>query len=153
MPADLFYLDGDRVQITSTGERAVEARHQGEASGVSYEMHIGRLEGGVLQGPSNVQNISIVNHEPVSKILNEILALIEAVGGESFDDKDDVIRDLDKARELAEANPSATARDSVWTRINTKLVAAKTTMEIAGFVIKTYPHWPQVLDFFHLHVR
>jgi hypothetical protein len=147
------YLNGDDVQITSTGVIAVEARFSRKPTGGdSYTMNIDKVEGGVLQGPNNVQNVSIVNRQPVSEILPEILGLIEAVKAEDFEDKDEVIRHLDKARELAAANPSATTNESVWTRINTKLVAAKTTMEIAGFVIKTYPHWPQVLDFFQRHV-
>ncbi len=148
------YFDGDHVQITSTGVIAVEGRLSHKSTGGdSYSMHIEKVEGGVLQGPNNLQNVHIVNRQPVSEILPEILALIKAVRSEDFDDKDEVMRDLDKARELAAANPSVIASENVWTQINTKLIAAKTTMEIAGFVIKTYPHWPQVLDFFQRHVR
>jgi len=150
----LVYMNGDNIHITPTGAIAVEAKFSHEPTGGdSYTMNIDKVEGGVLQGPNNVQNVHIVNRQPVSEILPEILALIENVRSEDFADKDEVMRDLDKARELAAANSSVAAGDGVWTRINTKLIAAKTTMEIAGFVIKTYPHWPQVLDFFQRHMR
>jgi hypothetical protein len=140
----------NRVQITRTGVRAVEARHLHKSGpGDNYTVNIEKLEGGVLQGPNSIQNIKITNHQPISEILPNLKSLIEAVKAEDFDDKDDVIRDLEKVREVALANPNATAEDRAWTRINAKLTAAKTSMELAGFVIKTYPYWPQVLEFFH----
>lgn len=49
---------------------------------------------------------------------------------ESFDEKDDVIRDLEKVQELALSNPHATPKDTVWTRITAKLIAAKASIDL-----------------------
>src|SRR6266436_6770704 len=62
--------------------------------------------------------------------------------------KDDVMRDLEVALEVAKLNPNATAADGTWKRIQAKLTAAKTTMEIAGLAYASYPHWPAIWDYF-----
>ncbi|MCA1576981.1 MAG: hypothetical protein LC794_06410 [Acidobacteria bacterium] len=147
----LVDFQDDEADITHSGLRYVEARHRNQSPptrGDSYTMHIGSVEGGVQQGPNSVQNINITNYQPISEILPHLIKLIEGVKAESFDEKDDVIRDLEKVRELALSNPQATPKDTVWTRVNAKLIAAKTSMDIAGVVVKTYPQWAKVLEFF-----
>jgi hypothetical protein len=110
---------------------------------------IGDVSGNIQGGQSNTQKV--ISNEPISSILPQLTALIKTVKAEEFPDKDDVVRDLEQAHQVAITNPDATSSDGVWARITTKLTAAKTTMELAGFVIKTYPYWPQVLDFFQRH--
>ncbi len=144
---------GDVLEIKARGCRAIDdsGRKQGSGGDI-YHTTIGKVEGGAHIGPGGTQNIQI-NYQPVSEIIPQLAALIESVKGEQFDDRDEVVRDLEIAHQVALANPDATAKDGAWTRIQTKLTAAKTTMELAGFVIKTYPYWPLVWDFFHQHVR
>jgi len=145
----LVYFRDDQADITHSGLRYVEARHRNHSPrGDTYTMHIGNVEGGVQQGPNNVQNVNITNYQPISEILPDLIKLIEGVRAESFDEKDDVIRDLTKVQELVLSNPQATPKDTVWTRISAKLLTAKTSMDIAGVVVKTYPHWAKVLEFF-----
>ena len=146
---------GQGFDITHTGLRFVENRRREPLRhGDNYTMNIGVLEGGVQQGPNNIQHVNIVNNQPLSEILPELLNLIKAVTDKAnFDGKDDVIRDLEKVRDLILANPQAAPRDNIWTRINAKLIAAKTSMEIAGFVVNSYPHWPQVLEFIREHIK
>jgi len=50
-------------------------------------MHIGNVEGGIQQGPNNVQSINITNYQPIGEILPHLIKLIEAVKAESFDEK------------------------------------------------------------------
>lgn len=123
------------------------------ATGDTYNLHVTNLQGGVQHGSGNIQNISVANNQTVSEILPQLAALIESIRAEEFPDKDDVVRDLVKAHEVALANPGATSKESAWARIGTKLTAAKTTMELAGYVIATHPHWPQIIEFFHQHIR
>lgn len=144
---------GDVLEITARGCRAIDNSGTKQSSGGdTYHTTIGKVEGGAHIGPGGTQNIQI-NYQPISEIIPQIAALIESVKGEQFDDRDDVVRDLEMAHQVALANPDATVKDGAWTRIQTKLTAAKTTMELAGFVIKTYPYWPLVWDFFHQHTR
>lgn len=95
----------------------------------------------------------VYNNEPISRIIPQLAGLIEAMRDEDFTDKDDVLRDLEIAHQVALANPNATAKDGAWTRILTKLNAAKATMEISGLVINSYPYWTRVIDFFSRHIQ
>ncbi|MEP6719723.1 MAG: hypothetical protein ABJB21_11290 [bacterium] len=138
--------------ITRRGIEAIQSLGKPKSgTGDTYHTHIGSVTGGVHVGPGGVQKIN--TNEPISEILPALEKLITAVRGEDFPDKDDVLRDLEIAQQVALANPNATVKDGAWTRILTKLNAAKTTMELAGFVVKTYPYWPQVIDFFSRHIQ
>lgn len=142
------------LYITRRGIEAIQSlgkpKHSG---GDTYNTTFTSVQGGVQIGPGGTQNIQNVQYQPLSEILPHLTSLIEAVKSEQFDDRDEVVRDLEIAHQVALANPDATANDGAWTRIQTKLAAAKTTMELSGFVIKTYPYWPLVWDFFHRHIR
>jgi hypothetical protein len=89
---------------------------------------------------------SMTNNQSISEILPKLTAFIEAVRQADFPDKDDAVHDLEKAHELAGLKQT----EGTWQRIQTKLNAAKTTMEIAGFVYNTHPYWPAIWNFFHL---
>lgn len=93
-------------------------------------------------GNNATQNMT---NQPIGEILPKLAAFIEAVKQADFPDKDDAVRDLEKVHELAQLEQT----EGTWQRIQTKLTAAKTTMEIAGFVFKTHPYWPAIADFFH----
>lgn len=146
------WAGGDVLFITVAGIHAIDSLDKPtRTGGDTYHTTIGTVQGGAHIGPGGTQNIH--NYHPISEILPQLTALIEAVKAENFSDKDEVVRDLEIAHAVAVANPSATAADGAWTRIQTKLSAAKTTMELAGFVYKTYPYWPQVWDFINRHVQ
>lgn len=98
--------------------------------------------------PGGNQSISLIHNQPVSEILPKLAELINAVRQADFEDKEDVIRDLEKAQELALANPQATPKEGIWKRIQTKLDAAKTSMEIVGYAYNSLPYWPVVWRFF-----
>lgn len=137
------------LYITRRGIEAInsQSKQKTNSGGDVYHTHIGTIHGAAHIGPGGIQNVQI-NNQPVSEILPQLSSFIEAIKKESFDDKDDVIKDLEVALEVARSNPDAKAGDSVWKRIQTKLTAAKTTMEIAGLAYASYPHWPAVWEFF-----
>jgi Mn-dependent DtxR family transcriptional regulator len=144
---------GDVIHITREGIEAIDSlnRPKPKTGGDTYNTHITNLQGTAHVGPGGSHDTHF--NQPISEIIPDLTALIEAVRKEDFDTKDDVVHDLEIAHQVALANPNATAKDGAWTRIQTKLTAAKTTMELAGFVVKTYPYWPQVWDFITRHVQ
>jgi len=87
---------------------------------------------------------NVFQNQSIEEILPKLAELIRAIKAADFVDKDEVIADLEKIQSLAHGNIS----EGVWNRIQTKLTAAKTTMEVAGLVYKTYPYWPQIWAFF-----
>jgi len=148
------WAGGDVIYITRDGIDAIDSlsRPKSKTGGDTYNTTIGTVQGATHIGPGGTQNVQF-NYQPISEIIPQLTQLIETVRKEDFDTKDDVLHDLEIAHQVALANPNATAKDGAWTRIQTKLTAAKTTMELAGFVVKTYPYWPQIWDFFHRHIR
>jgi hypothetical protein len=97
-------------------------------------------------GNNAVQYINI--NQGISEILPKLTDLINAVKQADFPDKEDVVRDLEKAHELALANPDITPKEGIWKRIQGKLDVAKTTMEIAGYAYTSLPYWPVIWKFF-----
>src|SRR5207245_765072 len=134
--------------ITRRGIEAINSLNKPKptSSGDVYHTHIGTVHGAAHIGPGGTQNIQI-NYQPISEILPQLTQLVEAVKKDEFADKDDVIRDLEMALEVARLNPNATANDGAWKRIQAKLLSAKTTMEIVGLAYASYPHWPAVWHF------
>jgi DNA-binding MarR family transcriptional regulator len=104
----------------------------------------GDNSGQVLAGNQGSQTM----HSPISEILPKLAEFIKAVKEAEFPDKDDVVRDLEKAQELAHANPNVTPKEAVWKRIQGKLEVAKTTMEIVGFAYNSLPYWPMIWKYF-----
>jgi hypothetical protein len=120
--------------------------HQREG-GDTYHTNINTVHGAAHIGSGGTQNIQ-VNNQLVSEIIPQLAAFVEAIKKETFDDKDDVIRDLEVALEVAKSNPAATSNDGTWKRIQAKLTAANTTMEIAKLTYATHPFWPTIWAFF-----
>ncbi len=142
------WAGGDVVQMLAAGIKGLVSQESNPQSTNITNIH-GPNYGAIQQGTSNsTQSVTITNYQPIGEILPQLAELIEAVRAADFQDKDDALRDLEKAHELALANPNATPRDGVWSRIQTKLTAAKTTMEIVGLAYASYPHWPTIWDFF-----
>ncbi len=135
--------------IVGPGMEAIESGDQQPgASSISYNTNIyGDNKGNIAQGGQG-HNQTVINNQPISEILPKLAELIAAVRQADFPDKDDVVRDLEKAQELAIANPNATPIEGVWKRIQGKLDVAKTSMEIVGFGYNSLPYWPLVWNFF-----
>jgi hypothetical protein len=144
------WVHEDQVIVRSEGIAIIEGS---SASAMNVLNIHGPNYGGIQQGThSSTQTVNIFNSQTIGDILPQLKELLDAVRKESFPDKDDAIRDLEKAHQLALANPTASPSDGVWTRIQTKLNAAKTTMEIAGLAYRSLPYWPVVWEFFHRHL-
>jgi len=110
----------------------------------NYTVNVqGDNQGNIAQaGSGNTQ--SIVNHQPISEILPKLAELIEAVRRADFEDKDEVVRDLEKAQQLAQSEDPK----SKWALIQSKLSSAKTGMEIVGFGYNSLPYWPAIWQYF-----
>jgi hypothetical protein len=79
------------------------------------------------------------------EIVSKLAALIEAVKSLNFPEQHEVIDDLDKIRNLSSAEQS----EGVIKRIQTRLAAVKTTMEVAGLAYQSLPHWTEIWSYFH----
>jgi hypothetical protein len=147
------WAGGDVVQMLAVGIKSLVSQESNLQSTNITNIH-GPNYGAIQQGTSNsTQSITITNYQPIGEILPQLAELIEAVRAADFQDKDDALRDLEKAQELALANPNATPKEGVWNRILAKVTAAKTTMEIAGMAYKSLPYWPLVWEFLHQHLQ
>ena len=82
-------------------------------------------------------------------ILPKLAEFISEVRKADFIDKEDAIRDLEKAYELAQGQLNS----GVWERIQSKIKSAETTMKLAGYAYSAYTHWPAIVEFFHQHWR
>jgi hypothetical protein len=81
----LVHFGDDEADITHSGLRDVEARHRNqEPRGDTYTMHIENVEGGVQQGPNNVQNVNITNYQPISNVLPDLIKLIRGCESRKF---------------------------------------------------------------------
>ncbi|MEK6279366.1 MAG: hypothetical protein AABN95_03355 [Acidobacteriota bacterium] len=99
--------------------------------------------GSVQIGSHQTQNISY--NQPISEILPKLAELIAAVRQRDFEDKDEVVADLERVQSLAQGE----INEGTLKRIQTKLTAAKTTMEIVGLAYQSLPYWPLIWGFFH----
>lgn len=127
--------------LESTGESSSAPDSPPPSSVFNINVH-GDNYGPVQQGHGNVQRI--VNNQSISEILPMLVEFIEAVRAVDFVDKDDAVADLEKVQILARGE----INEGIWKRIQTKLTAAKMTMEIAGLAYSSYPHWPAIWAFF-----
>ncbi len=89
-------------------------------------------------------NQSCTNHQPISQILLKLAELIEAVKQADFEDKDEIVRDLEKVQQLAQLEDPK----SKWALIQSKLSSAKTGMEIVGYGYHSLPYWPVIWKYF-----
>lgn len=134
-PAGLEYIESGGASLRSSSD-------------VNFVMNVhGDNYGPIQQGNSNTQQITI--NQPISEILPKLAELISAVKAQDFEDKDEVIADLERVQSLAQGN----INEGTWKRIQTRLTAAKTTMEITGLAYKSLPYWPIIWEFFHQHFR
>lgn len=99
--------------------------------------------GPVQIGSNQTQNISY--NQSLTEILPKLADLIAAVRAQEFEDKDEVIADLEKVQSLAQGD----FNEGTLKRIQTRLTAAKTTMEIVGLAYQSLPYWPLIWAFFH----
>jgi hypothetical protein len=136
---------GDMVRMKQAGIEAIEAPKDATPL-ISYTTNVQTNYGGIQQGHGNVQQIN--HREPLSKVLPQLSSFVEAVRQQDFEDKEDVIRDLEKALEVARANPGALPGEAVWTRVQSKLVTAKTAMELANLTYNTLPFWAMLWHYF-----
>jgi hypothetical protein len=136
--------------IAIPGIEFIESGRQlrGEAgTNISYTTNVNApIYGGLMQGThDSTQNITLTNHQPIGEILPKLVELIEAIKQADFLDKEDVVADLEKAHQLAQGEQT----EGSWKRIQAKLNAAKTTMEISGMAYKSLPYWPLIWEYFH----
>lgn len=99
--------------------------------------------GPVQIGSNQTQNISY--NQSLTEIVPKLADLIAAVRAQEFEDKDEVIADLEKVKSLAQGD----FNEGTLKRIQTRLTAAKTTMEIVGLAYQSLPYWPLIWAFFH----
>jgi hypothetical protein len=134
---------GDIVMMKAAGMEVIESAPKPHSPSVSYSLNVhGDNYGGVQQGSNNTQNIMV--NQPISEILPKLAELISAIKAQDFEDKDEVIADLENVHALA----SGDVNGGVWKRIQTRLTAAKTTMEITGLAYKSLPYWPLIWHYF-----
>ena len=82
--------------------------------------------------------------QPGGEILSQLGEFIKAVKALDFPDKDDVVSDLEKAKELSSGeNP-----EGKWKLIQAKLSSAKTAMELAGYAHTALPYGVAIYDYF-----
>jgi hypothetical protein len=98
--------------------------------------------GPIQIGSHQTQNVSY--NQSMTEILPKLAELIAALKAQNFEDKDEVIADLEKVQSLAHGE----VNEGTWKRIQTRLTAAKTTMEITGLAYKSLPYWPMVWEYF-----
>src|SRR5205085_3565823 len=105
----------------------------------NYTTNIGGHNyGGIQQNTTDsTQTITLISNQPIGEILPKLVELIQAVRQSDFPDKEDAVADLEKAHQLAQGEQS----EGKWKRIQAKLNAAKTTMELAGLAYKSLPYW------------
>lgn len=138
------------VKLTRQGIDSIEVppdKNTSSPTNVAYHntVHVGgSINGPFQQGTQDsVQNISVVN-ESIKEILPKLGEFIEAVKALDFPDKDEVVRDLQKAKELSSGeNP-----EGRWKLIQAKLTSAKTAMELAGYAHTALPYGVAVFDYF-----
>lgn len=127
--------------ISPAGIREIEKKPNVPITPNIVHFH-GPNTGPVQIGSNPIQNISY--NQPLAEILPKLAELIAAIGNQDFADKDEVVADLEKVQALA----SGDVNDGTLKRIQTRLTAAKTTMEITGLAYKSLPFWPQIWDYF-----
>jgi hypothetical protein len=127
--------------ILPAGIKEIERIPQPQVSPNIVHFH-GPNTGPVQIGSHQTQNISY--NESISEILPKLAELITAVRAQDFPDKDEVIADLEKVQALAQGD----VNEGVWKRIQTRLTAAKTTMEITGLAYNSLPYWPLIWNYF-----
>ena len=98
-----------------------------------------------IDGQNNAQTVTTtINRESISEILPKLIELINEVAKADFENKEDVVKDLEKVHQLASSdNPK-----DKWLLIQAKLTSAKTAMELVGFAYHSLPYWPQIWDYF-----
>jgi hypothetical protein len=110
----------------------------------NYTVNIhGDNQGNIAQA-SQGNNQSVINHQPISEILPKLAELIEAVKQAEFEDRDEVVRDLEKVQQLAQSQDPK----SKWALIQSKLSSAKTGMELVGYGYSSLPYWPVIWQYF-----
>ena len=125
----------EAVLLLPAGKQALdEMKKPKTTEKVSSDVFITHVHGdnfGAVQvGHGNTQ--SVVTHQSMTDILPKLAEFIEVVKKQDFEDKEDVVKDLEQAHKLAQGE----VNEGVWRRIQAKLTAAKTTMEVAGLVYK-----------------
>lgn len=94
-------------------------------------------------GDNSSQTVTY-NNQPVKEIIPELLELITAVHQLDFPTKEDVLGELTKVQTLAQGEMS----DGKWQMIQSRLVTAKTALDVAQVVAHSIPYWPAVWSFF-----
>jgi len=150
----LIQTDENDIWLTSDGiDEVLRTRQHPErptpfnpAYVVNYTDNRITIQGdniGQAQAGNNATQ-SLINNQPISEILPKLAELIAAVGQADFEDRDEVVRDLEKVQQLAQSDDPK----SKWALIQSKLTSAKTAMEIVGFTYKTLPYWPVIWHYF-----
>jgi hypothetical protein len=100
----------------------------------------GDNSGQVMAGNQGTQNMG----QPTGEIISQLGEFIKAVRALDFPDKDDAVRDLEKAKELSSGENAETK----WKLIQAKLASAKTAMELAGYAHTALPYGMAIYDYF-----
>lgn len=94
-------------------------------------------------GPNSSQTVTY-NNQNVQDILPSLSRLIQDVYGLQFETRGDVVGELQKIETLAKEEMSP----GKWELIQTRLVTAKTALEIGKIAVSSLPYWPAVWNFF-----
>lgn len=130
------------VWLLSTGVREVERVEKTEET-VPHIVIYNPTNSPMSFGANSSQTVTY-NNQPVKEIIPELLELITAVHQLDFPTKEDVLDELTKVQALAESEMN----EGKWQIIQSRLVTAKTALDIAQIVAHSIPYWPAVWNYF-----
>lgn len=93
---------------------------------------------------SNSSQTVTYNNQNVQDVLPQLSRLIQDVYELQFETRGDVIEELQKVETIAKGEMSS----GKWELIQTRLVTAKTALEIGKIAVSSLPYWPAVWNFF-----
>lgn len=94
-------------------------------------------------GDNNNQTVNYTN-QSIEEIVPALTRLIEDVRGLDFATRDDVLSELEKVKSLTQGEMNAGS----WKLIQSRLLTAKTAMEVVQLSAHSLPYWPAVWHFF-----
>jgi hypothetical protein len=94
-------------------------------------------------GPNSTQTVTY-NNQNVQDILPQLSQLIQGLYDLKFETRGDVISELQKVEVLAKGEMN----EKKWELIQSRLITAKTALEVGKIASATLPYWPAVWNFF-----
>jgi len=103
----------------------------------------GGVTGNVVGGQGNTYKE--ITNESISATLPQLSEFIAEVKKADFDNREEVVRDLEKVYELAQRP----LNKSLWEAIQSKVKSAEALMKLSGWGYATYTHWPVIVETFY----